>query len=181
MSPLSQTPQPRLNQRLWGPVIWIAVTSVVAGALAPFREPILKAAASTQAHLPDLALLARQPAVVQIHLYAALASIVLGWALIFARKGRRFHRTAGWAWVSLAAVVAGSSLFITGLNGDRWSLLHLLTGWTFLVLPLGVLAAKRRSVQTHRRLMSGLFYGGFAANLFIAFIPGRLLWSLLLG
>jgi len=29
--------------------------------------------------------------------------------------------------------------------------------------------------------MMGLFYGGFAINLFIAFIPGRTMWTLLFG
>ena len=29
--------------------------------------------------------------------------------------------------------------------------------------------------------MMGLFYGGFALNLFIALIPGRTLWMMFLG
>jgi len=48
-------------------------------------------------------------------------------------------------------------------------------------LPLAVIWAKRRDVVRHRRLMMGLFYGGFAINIFVAFIPGRTLWNLFLG
>jgi uncharacterized membrane protein len=41
--------------------------------------------------------------------------------------------------------------------------------------------AKRRNVTAHRKTITGLFYGGFALNLFIAFIPGRTMWNLFLG
>lgn len=161
--------------------IAVAAASLVAVAFVPIWPSILAASSRVRFQTPDLGLIAHQPTTVQIHLYAALAALVLGWILIAARKGRRFHRIAGWTWVSLAAAVAGSSLFITGLNGDKWSLLHLLAGWTFLVLPLGVAAAKRSAVSAHRRWMTGLFYGGFAINLVIAFLPGRLLWSVAFG
>jgi uncharacterized membrane protein len=88
---------------------------------------------------------------------------------------------AGWAWVVLVSTTAGVTLFITSLNHGRWSLLHLFTAWTLLALPLAVVAARRRAVRNHRRAMMGLFYGGFALNLFIAFIPGRALWTMFLG
>lgn len=132
-------------------------------------------------HLPDLALIGPQPTVIKIHLFAALAAIVLGGVLMTVRKGRFFHRVAGWVWVSLMALVAGSSLFITGLNGDKWSFIHLLSGWTLLVLPIAVIAAKRHDVKRHRRTMMGLFYGGLLVAGALAFIPGRLMWSLVLG
>jgi uncharacterized membrane protein len=132
-------------------------------------------------HLPDLALLMAQPLVIQVHLLAAVAAIALGGVMMTSRKGRTFHRVAGWVWVCIMALVAGSSLFITGLNGDKWSFIHLLSGWTLLVLPLAVVAARRHSVQRHRRTMMGLFYGGLLIAGALAFIPGRLMWNLLLG
>ena len=76
---------------------------------------------------------------------------------------------------------AGSSLFITSLSPGRFSVLHLLTGWTLMVLPLAVIWARRHDVVRHRRVMMGLFYGGFAINLIVAFIPGRTLWSTFFG
>ena len=74
-----------------------------------------------------------------------------------------------------------STLFITSLNHGRWSLIHLFTGWTLIILPLAVIWAKRRDVARHRRAMMGLFYGAFAINLIIAFIPGRTMWDLFFG
>jgi uncharacterized membrane protein len=132
-------------------------------------------------HLPDLTLFQALPVVIKIHLLAALTALVLGAVLMRLRKGRTFHRVAGWVWVSLVSVTAGSTLFITELNHGRWSLLHLFTGWVLIVLPLAVIAAKRRDVARHRRTMMGLFYGGFAINVFVAFIPGRTLWLMVFG
>jgi hypothetical protein len=59
-----------------------------------------------------------------------LGALGLGAVLMVVRKGRTFHRTAGWVWVSLVAVVAGSSIFITQLNHGKWSLIHLLLDGT---------------------------------------------------
>ena len=131
-------------------------------------------------HWPDLQPILEASPVIQIHLGAALAAVVLGGLMMTSRKGARFHRTAGWVWVSLMGLVAGSSLFITGLNGGKWSLIHLLSGWTLLVLPLAVLAAKRHDVKRHRGMMMGLFYGGLLIAGALAFIPGRIMWNVFL-
>jgi uncharacterized membrane protein len=137
--------------------------------------------AALQPHAPDLALLTRQPTVIQVHLYAALLAVMLGAVMMLARKGRTFHRAAGWIWVTLILLVAGSSLFITGLNGDKWSFIHLLAGWTIIAAPIGLIAARRHKVKQHRRTMMGLFYGGVLIAGAFAFSPGRLMWNLFLG
>ncbi|CAN7502052.1 hypothetical protein LJR225_003561 [Phenylobacterium sp. LjRoot225] len=142
---------------------------------------ILGMAAGARPHLPTAEAIARIPPVIAVHLAAALAALALGAALMLIRKGRTFHRIAGWAWAGLVALVAGSSLFITSITPGRYSVLHLLTGWTLIVLPLAVFWARRHDVVRHRRTMMGLFYGGFAFNLFIAFMPGRTLWMLVFG
>jgi uncharacterized membrane protein len=142
---------------------------------------IAQKAATLRLHAPDMALWARLTLPIKLHILGALSALALGAILMVRRKGRLFHRTAGWVWVSLVALVAGSSLFITNLNHGHWSILHLLTAWTLIALPLAVLCAKRRNLAQHRRFMMGLFYGGFAINLFIAFIPGRTMWNLMFG
>jgi uncharacterized membrane protein len=138
-------------------------------------------AASARLHAPDMALFDSLTPAIKIHLFTALAALVLGGVLMAMRKGRTFHRLAGWAWVSLVLTTAGATLFITSLNQGRWSILHLFTGWVLLVLPLAVMSARRHAVARHRKTMMGLFYGGFAVNLFIALIPGRTLWMMFLG
>jgi len=129
----------------------------------------------------NVGLLLAQPAVIQIHVYAALAALGLGAWLLIARKGRRAHRVGGWFWVGLMTITAGASLFIVGLNGDRWSAIHGLTGATLITLPLAVYMARKHKVKHHRRIMMGLFYGGVVIAGAFTFIPGRLMWRVVFG
>lgn len=183
MSPVSQTP-PAGRFAWFGPRLWIstaAAVAITAAAVTPFGAYVARAVGEARPHAPDPAVFAALSATVKVHMLAALAALALGAVLMLVRKGRLFHRAAGWVWVSLAAVVAGSSIFITDLNHGTWSFVHLFTGWVLIGLPLAVLAAKRHNVSAHRKSMMGLFYGGFAFNLIITFIPGRAMWNLFLG
>lgn len=182
MSQASEKPAPRPLGFLPYFAGALAVAAAIIGlAMGPFWGGVARLAERARPHAPDLSLLADLSLPIKIHLATALAALALGAAMMAWRKGRTFHRVAGWAWVSLVSVTAGATLFITSLNHGRWSLLHLFTGWTLLVLPLAVLAARRHDVARHRRSMMGLFYGGFAINLAVAFIPGRAMWRMFFG
>lgn len=159
-------------------VVVLAILAVAMGGIWP---AIWGALITARLHAPDFALLASLSPVIQVHLYTALAALVLGAVLMVMRKGRTFHRVAGWTWVALVMTTAVSTLFITSLNPGRWSLIHLLTGWTLIILPMAVMWARRRNVAAHRRAMMGLFYGAFVFNLAFTFIPGRTLWRLFFG
>lgn len=181
MSSVSQT-QPRAAGYGRRMVIGLAAVAVIVGlSLQGAWGTIGRMALAARPHAPDLPLFDSLPLAIKIHLLGAVAALLLGAVLMSLRKGRLFHRVAGWVWVCLVSVVAGSSLFITSLNPGKLSILHLFTGWTLIVLPLAVIWAKRHEVARHRRTMMGLFYGGFAINLFIAFIPGRTVWELFMG
>ena len=132
-------------------------------------------------HAPDLALFAAQPLVIQLHILAALGMVALGGLILSLRKGVWRHRIAGWIWTVLMMITAGSSLFIVGINGDVWSFVHLLSGWTLVSLPAAVYAARKRRVEIHRRAMTGLFVGGALVAGGFSFVPGRLMWRLLFG
>lgn len=159
----------------------VAVAAILTLALGPFWLGVFRMAGEARPHAPDLSLFAGLSTPIKIHLVTALAALALGGVLMAARKGRTFHRLAGWTWVGLVSVSAGVTVFITSLNNGSWSWIHLFTGWTLLVLPLAVLAAKRHDAARHRRRMMGLFYGAFAINFFIAFIPGRVMWAMVFG
>lgn len=177
MSQVSQITGPDRTQRVRRVALVIGVLALVV-TLAPYAGGMARMAARGHLHAPDLALLAAQPLVIKLHIAGALAALLIGAVLMTQRKGAIFHRTAGWMWVGAMSLVAGSSIFITGLNGDHWSLIHLFTGWTLIALPIAVIAARRHVVKTHRRFMMGLFYGGLVINGVIAFIPGRTMWNL---
>lgn len=158
-----------------------AAVVIVGAALAGAWSGVARMALSARLHAPDMALFHALSPAIKIHLLTAVAALVLGGVLMTARKGRTFHRVAGWVWVVLVATTAGATLFITSLNHGTWSLLHLFTGWVLLALPVGLIWAKRHEVRRHRRMMMGLFYGGFALNLAFALIPGRVIWMMFLG
>lgn len=124
----------------------------------------------------DLSPLLNAAPVLQAHVAAALLSFFIGVALLLGVKGRTFHRTLGYVWIVAITVTAVTSLFMTGLNGDSYSFIHLLSGWTLIVLPMGLAAARRHDVARHRKSMTGIFVGGMLIAGLFTFLPGRLMW-----
>ncbi len=130
---------------------------------------------------PDLALLARQGLAIHVHLAAAVAALAIGAVIMLRPKGVGLHKTLGWTWVAAMAVTAVSSFLIRGLNGDALSLIHALSGWTIIALPMAVAAVRRGDVARHRRSMTSLFLGGLLIAGAFTFIPGRLMWRVFFG
>jgi uncharacterized membrane protein len=87
----------------------------------------------------------------------------------------------GWTWVVAMGATAVSSLFIRAINPGAFSLIHLLSGWTIVALPMAVYAARRHRVAAHRRAMTGMFVGGLILAGLFAFLPGRLMWAVFFG
>ena len=78
---------------------------------------------------------------IPLHAFAAMAAFALGIVQFAAPKGTLPHRTLGWIWVVLMAVVASrrSGSTTSGWSGP-WSPIHLLSIFTPIMLVLGVLA-----------------------------------------
>ncbi len=139
------------------------------------------AAASTVAHAPDWDLLARQPWVIQLHIAAALAALLLGTVQLVGIKGTGLHRLIGWSWVVAMFTVAVSSLFIRQINPGSFSLIHLLSGWTLIALPMALFAVRRGRIASHARGMTWTFIGGLIVAGAFTFLPGRLMWEVFFG
>lgn len=139
------------------------------------------AAASTVAHAPDWALLARQPWVIQLHIAAALLALLLGTVQLVGIKGTGLHRLIGWTWIVAMVTVAISSLFIRQINPGSFSLIHLLSGWTLIALPMALFAIRRGRVASHASGMTWTFVGGLIVAGAFTFLPGRLLWEVFFG
>src|SRR5260221_8000442 len=91
-----------------------------------------------------LAPLFAAPAVIQLHAFAALAAFALGAVQLAAPKGTIPHRLFGWIWAALMLTVVVSSFFIHEIRlWGPWSLIHLLSVFTLIMLPLAVLRARR--------------------------------------
>lgn len=119
--------------------------------------------------------------VLQAHVIGAVATFAIGTVLLLGVKGRSMHRVLGYGWVVTMSVTSISSFFLIGLNGNNFSFIHALSAWTVIVLPMGVAAARRRDIKSHRKHMTGMFVGGMAIAGLFSFLPGRLMWSIFFG
>jgi uncharacterized membrane protein len=151
---------------------------VVAVGMWPAWPYVSRALAVARPHAPDWGLWTQLSPQTQLHIMAALAAVAIGFVILARPKGRGLHKALGWAWVSAMAATAISSLFMTGLNGNSYSLIHLLSGWTIVALPLGILAIRKRNVIGHRRAMLGMFLGGLLIAGALTFLPGRFMFNL---
>jgi uncharacterized membrane protein len=119
---------------------------------------------------------------ISLHGFAAMAAFALGIVQFAAPKGTLPHRTIGWIWVGLIAAVAISSFWIHQLRlFGPWSPIHLLSIFTLILLPVGVLYARRHNVRGHRRTMIGIFAGGLAIAGLFTFVPGRIMHAVVFG
>lgn len=168
---------PRLG---WAAIV-VVIVAVIGVALSPVLPSILRSARSVSLHAPNLSLWAQLSWVIKLHVMAALTALVIGTAILLQRKGSNLHKTLGWAWVFAMATTAISSLFITGLNGNSWSIIHLLSGWTIIALPMAIFAIRNRNVSAHRRAMTGMFVGGLLVAGALTFIPGRVMFEMFFG
>ena len=154
----------------------IAVSAVIARDRLPTPDEL-----GFAPHAPDWSVLARASTAIKIHLASALAALLLGVVQLAGVKGDRNHRLLGWTWCALILTAAVSSLFIRQINGGALSFIHIITGWTLVALPMGIYAARRGRVAAHRKHMTGLFLGAIIIAGALSFLPGRLMWELLLG
>jgi uncharacterized membrane protein len=117
---------------------------------------------------------------IPLHAFAAMAAFVLGVVQFAAPKGTLPHRTIGWIWVVLMAVVAGSSFWIHQIRlVGPWSPIHLLSIFTLAIVPFGVWRAHRHDVRGHRRTMIFTFVGALVIAGLFTLVPGRIMHAVL--
>ena len=120
--------------------------------------------------------------VIQAHAFAAMGAFLLGNIQLMAPKGTLPHRMVGWIWVTLMLIVAVTAFFIHEIRlWGQWSPIHLIALFTLIMLPVGVLRARRHEVTSHRRTMLGLFIGGLVIAGFFTFFPGRIMYHVVFG
>lgn len=122
------------------------------------------------------------PLVVQVHAFAAMAAFALGVVQLAGPKGTLPHRAMGYAWVGLMLVVAASSFAIQGIRQwGAFSTIHLLSIMVVVLVPMAVLAARRRHVGTHRWAMLSLFGGALVIAGAFTLLPGRIMHRVAFG
>jgi uncharacterized membrane protein len=130
----------------------------------------------------SLAPLLEAPGTIPLHAFAAMAAFALGIVQFAAPKGTLPHRTVGWIWVGLMAVVAASSFWIHEISLlGPWSPIHLLSIFTLIVLPIAVWRARRHRIADHRRIMTMIFVGALVIAGLFTFLPGRVMHAVVFG
>jgi uncharacterized membrane protein len=126
-------------------------------------------------------LLNASPAI-QLHTAAALCAVALGLVQFASPKGTLPHRTVGWAWVVLMAIVCITAFFIHDLRiWGEWSPIHLLAIFTLIMLPLAVNHARKHQVASHKRAMTSLFLGALVIAGIFTLWPGRIMHRVVFG
>jgi uncharacterized membrane protein len=121
-----------------------------------------------------LAPLLDAPSVIQLHVAAALLSVVLGPVAIFRRSRDIVHRVAGRAWVLCMAVTALSSFWISEdpVIG-RFSVIHILSVLTLYGLVSAFRAIRTGDVARHGATMRALYAQALMLAGAFTFFPGR--------
>lgn len=121
---------------------------------------------------------------IMIHLVTVIPAIPLGAYILWRPKGGAAHKALGRIWALLLLATAVSSFWIgrpgTGIAGTGFSFIHAFSVWTFFCIPYAVYCIRKGNIEGHLRAMQGLYIGLLIAGLF-AFIPGRVLGSLVFG
>lgn len=119
---------------------------------------------------------------IQIHTALALAALVLTAAIFALRKGSPLHRMMGWTWVLMMAAVALTSFWINELRlVGPFSPIHLLSVVTLVTLISSVTAARHHDIKKHKRQMRTLVFGALIVAGAFTFLPGRLMYAVVLG
>ena len=118
---------------------------------------------------------ARVPPVIWPHLLTIIVAVALTPVMLLRRRGDPRHRVLGFIWVAAMLATAASSFFIREIGDGGFSLIHLLSIWTLIQVPLLWWFARRHNVAAHRGSVRGLVTGALLIAGFFTFPFNRLL------
>lgn len=129
------------------------------------------------------------PWVIQVHAFGAIAAFLLGVIQFVAPKGTLPHKTIGAIWIALMLTIAISSIFIRpalfpGIPFLQWfSFIHLFTLLTFWGAFEGTFYLVRGgpNLRAHKKPFMGIFIGGLVIAGGFAFLPGRIMHTVVFG
>ena len=122
------------------------------------------------------------PIATQVHAFAAILAFGLGIWQLAATKGNARHRLVGWLWAATMLVVAGSSFLVSHMRQfGPFSVIHLLSVWVLVAVPLAVHAARSGRHRSHAIWMISIFVGALVVAGMFTLLPGRIMHAVLFG
>lgn len=124
---------------------------------------------------------ARVPMVIWLHLATIGIALALTPVMLLRRRGDRRHRALGTTWVAAMLATAVDSLFIRVTHPGGFSIIHLLSVWTLIQVPLLWWSARTHDLRRHRAAVRGMVTGALLIAGFFTFPFHRLLGHWLFG
>ncbi|HEX8262153.1 MAG TPA: hypothetical protein VF547_04700 [Allosphingosinicella sp.] len=121
------------------------------------------------------------PAFVWGHISTIVLATLLTPVMLLRRRGDRLHRRLGWVWVTSMALTAVLTFWIRGINQGSLSLIHVLSAWTLVQVPLIVWTARNHHHRRHRNSVRGMVSGALIIAGIFTFPFDRLLGRWLFG
>lgn len=117
----------------------------------------------------------RIPLTIWGHLATILIALALTPVMLLRPRGDRLHRRLGWVWVTSMLLTAVISLFVRNTNHGGFSIIHILSAWTIIQVPIIVWSARNHNVKRHRGSVRGMVTGALLIAGFFTFPFDRLL------
>jgi uncharacterized membrane protein len=117
----------------------------------------------------------RVPAVIWLHLVTIMIALALTPVMLLRQRGDRWHRRLGWIWSVSMLATAIDSFFVRVLNPDGFSVIHILSIFTLIQVPLIVHSARTHNIVRHRRAVRNMVIGALLIAGFFTFPFNRLL------
>lgn len=115
------------------------------------------------------------------HLATIIVALVLTPVILLRRRGDHRHRWLGRIWAAAMFLTAALSLNVTLIHPGQWSLIHILSVWTLIQVPLIWWSARTHRVTMHRRTVRGMIIGALLVAGFFTFPFDRLMGHWLFG
>jgi uncharacterized membrane protein len=117
------------------------------------------------------------------HLATVVPAFLIGTALLLRKKGSPSHKTWGRVYAVLMLVTSLISLAMPAVVGPRlaghFGFIHIFSVVVLWCIPRAVWHARRGEIAAHKGNMLGVYIGGLLVAGGFAFMPGRMLHTML--
>lgn len=113
------------------------------------------------------------------HLGTMILALALTPVMLLRRRGDRLHRLLGRIWVAAMILTALISFTIRDSADGSFSIIHILSVWTLIQVPLIWWTARTHRVDQHRSSVRGMVFGALLIAGFFTFPFNRMLGQFL--